>query len=65
MKNLVYYLDQPGGSFTANIDTSSANYCFKGNGSLQLFTAATANDPWLSDIRNFKISGQRTSTTPN
>ena len=53
----------PGGSFSANIDTSSANYFFKGKGSLQLFTQATTADPWISDVRNFKISGQRTSTT--
>ena len=53
----------PGGTFNANINTSSANYFFTGNGNLQLFTQATAVDPWISDVRNFKVSGQRTSTT--
>jgi len=55
----------PGGSFTANINTSSANYFFKGKGDLQSFSQATAADPWISDVRNFKISGQRTSIKLN
>ena len=60
-----FYFDYevPGGSFNASIDTSSANYFFKGKGSLQIFTEATAADPIVSDVRDFKISGQRTSTT--
>ncbi len=60
----------PGGFFNAKINTSSANYFFKGNGSLQLFTQAVAvapvaqtDVPWVSELRGFKISGQRTSTT--
>ena len=53
----------PGGTFNANINTSSANYFFKGQGKLQVFSELTATAPWVSDVRSFKISGQRTSTT--
>jgi|GEM_PF-4604595 len=54
-----------GGSFNANIDTSSANYFFKGNGNVETLTCPYT-DPqtldYISEVRNFKVSGQRTST---
>ena len=52
-----------GGSFNANINTRSANYFFKGKGTLQLYTQATSTSPWLSNNRSFRVTGQRTSTT--
>ena len=60
-----YYFDYevPGGSFSANINTRSANYFFKGKGTLQLYTQATSTSPWLSNNRSFRVTGQRTSTT--
>ncbi|MEI8312958.1 MAG: hypothetical protein WCH98_19605 [Verrucomicrobiota bacterium] len=60
----------PGGSFTANINTSSANYFFKGKGNIQSYSQAVAvapvlqtDIPWIAKNRDFKVSGQRTSTT--
>ena len=55
--------DVTGGSFNATINTSSANYFFKGNGNLQIFSQEVIGGPYSSDVRKFKISGQRTSTT--
>jgi hypothetical protein len=59
----------PGGSFSANINTSSANYFFKGKGNVQTYSqalavppAVQASVPWISKNRDFKITGQRTST---
>jgi len=54
-----------GGSFKANFDTGSANYFFKGTGDLQVYSQATAvTDPWVSSWRSYRVSGQKTSTTP-
>ena len=53
----------PGGYWEANINTGSANYFFKGKGSVTINSQATPTDPWIVSNRNFKIAGQRTSTT--
>ncbi|MEI6278742.1 MAG: hypothetical protein WCQ16_05080 [Verrucomicrobiae bacterium] len=52
-----------GGSFTAKFDTGSANYFFKGKGNLQTFSQVIA-PVWVSVWRDFKVAGQKTSTTP-
>ncbi len=54
------YFDSLGGSFTANIDTLSPTYNFKGNGVLEVYESVNG-DPVSGSQKNFKVSGMRTS----
>lgn len=60
---LFFGYELPGGFWNANINTKSANYFFKGKGSVTVNSQVTSADPWLVSSRKFKINGQRTSTT--
>lgn len=60
---LFFGYEIPGGFWNANINTKSANYFFKGKGSVTINSQVTSTDPWFVSGRNFKINGQRTSTT--
>lgn len=60
---LFLYYEVPGGFWNAKINTSSANYFFKGKGSVAINSKETSTDPWNVSNRKFKINGQRTSTT--
>ena len=54
------YFDSLGGSFRANIDTKSPTYNFKGSGNLITYVSE-GGAPISALMRNFKVSGMRTS----
>jgi hypothetical protein len=56
-----------GGPFKADFDTKSANWFFDGSGSFQTYVQyiqsdGTTSEP-VSQYRDYKLTGQRTSTT--
>ncbi len=54
------YFDSLGGAFSGKFNTKSPYYSFKGKGDLQVYTSE-GGAPISGSLRNFRISGMRTS----